>query len=100
MSQPTVADAAERAIEALVTLAAKGEAIEEESQYVTDLVTVYRGRIGQVATTRGAETLTPDAASAIDTAIEEAGLMSDPHRAIDWLSTLPQVVLFTLGETA
>ncbi len=100
MSQPTVAEAAERAIEALATLAARGEEIEDEWQYVTDLVTVYRGRLGQVASARATEPLTPEAAGAIDTAIDEAGLVSDPHRAIDWLSTLPQVVLFTLGETA
>ena len=31
-------------------------------------------------------------------AVDEARLISDPHRAIDWLSTLPQVVLVALGE--
>ena len=31
-------------------------------------------------------------------AIDEIGRISDPHRAIDWLSTFPQVVLLALGE--
>ena len=37
---------------------------------------------------------------AIDRAIDEIGLITDPHRAIDWLSTFPQVVLLALGEDA
>ena len=37
-------------------------------------------------------------AAAIDRAIDEIGRISDPHRAIDWLSTFPQVVLIGLGE--
>lgn len=32
--------------------------------------------------------------------VEEAGRITDPHRAIDWLSTLPQVALAALGEAA
>ena len=31
---------------------------------------------------------------------DEAGGIADPHRAIDWLSTLPQVALAALGEPA
>ena len=38
------------------------------------------------------------AAGAIDRAIVEVDLIEDPHRAIDWLSTFPQVVLLALGE--
>ena len=30
--------------------------------------------------------------------IAEVGLITDPHRAIDWLSTFPQVVLLAAGE--
>jgi hypothetical protein len=36
--------------------------------------------------------------SAVDRVIEEALLVTDPHRAIDWLSTLSQVVLVALDE--
>jgi hypothetical protein len=37
-------------------------------------------------------------AAAIDRAVVEIGLIRDPHRAIDWLSTFPQVVLLALAE--
>ena len=37
-------------------------------------------------------------AAAIDRAIEEIDLITDPHRAIDWLSTFPQVVLLAPGS--
>jgi len=100
MSTPTVGAALERAISALENLGSLGEVIEDEWQYVTDLVAVYRGRLGQVASARAREPLAPIVSSAIATAIDEAGLITDPHRAIDWLSTLPQVVLFSVGETA
>ena len=40
----------------------------------------------------------PPTIAAIDRAIEEIGLVRDAHRAIDWLSTFPQVVLVALGE--
>ena len=33
-------------------------------------------------------------------AVTEADSIQDPHRAIDWLSTFPQVVLLALGEPA
>ena len=98
--QPTVADLVDSALAAFDSLASTAEPIEDEWQYVTDLVAVYRGRLAQVASARAGEPLAPREAFAIDAAIEEAGLITDPHRAIDWLSTLPQVVLFTVGETA
>jgi hypothetical protein len=100
MTTPTVGDALERAIVALERLGSLGEENEDEWQYVSDLVAVYRGRLAQVASTRAREPLAPPAAAAIEMAIEEGALITDPHRAIDWLSTLPQVVLFTVGETA
>lgn len=96
----TVGELLAGASTALEGLAATGEAVADEWQYVTDLATVYRGRLGQVAEARGREEVSPAVALAIATAIEESGLVTDPHRAIDWLSTLPQVVLSALGETA
>jgi hypothetical protein len=30
---------------------------------------------------------------------DEWSYVNDPHRAIDWLSTFPQVALLALGET-
>ena len=100
MSGTTVGETVDRAVAALEALGALGERVEDEWQYVADLVTVYRGRLTHVASTRTAEPVAPEAAGAVDTAIEEAGLITDPHRAMDWLSTLPQVILFALGETA
>jgi hypothetical protein len=35
--------------------------------------------------------------AAVDTAIEEIALIADPHRAIDWLSTFPQIVRLALA---
>ena len=36
--------------------------------------------------------------SAGRTGLAETEAISDPHRAIDWLSTFPQVVLLALAE--
>ncbi len=41
---------------------------------------------------------TPEMSVAVDRAIDEIGRIVDPHRAIDWLSTFPQVVLVAVGE--
>jgi hypothetical protein len=40
------------------------------------------------------------AADAVDAAIDEIALITDPHRAIDWLSTFPQVVRLALAAEA
>ena len=50
------------------------------------------------STARGDTAATRRETAAIERAIEEIGLISDPHRAIDWLSTFPQVVLVAIGE--
>jgi hypothetical protein len=95
---PTVQDAVDRALGALATLAQRGEAIEDEWQYVTDLEAAWRARLEEVAAARGAEPVTDAVAAAVDRAGREAESIVDPHRAIDWLSTLPQVALLALGE--
>ncbi|MFL5680610.1 MAG: hypothetical protein ACJ77B_08420 [Chloroflexota bacterium] len=87
-----------RALEALDALAARGEEIEDEWQYVTDLHRAWRERLTEVATARGAEPLDAAAERAIDTAVAAATRVEDPHRAIDWLSTFPQIALLALGE--
>ena len=96
----TIADLLDAGSRALNELAAVGEQVEDELQYVGDLVAVYGGRFRQVAAERGREAVRPEQAEAASAVIEEAGLIVDPHRAIDWLSTLPQVLLFTVGESA
>lgn len=97
---PSVSDCITRALAGFDVLAATSEPIADEWQYVTDLGTVWRGRLGAVAASRGAEPAPAGAAAAITALVEEAGRISDPHRAIDWLSTLPQVALAALGEPA
>jgi len=96
----TLADVFERAMNALAGLAALGEEVEDEFQYVTDLSGAYHARLAHVAAERAAEAAMPAVAMAVAAAIEEAKLITDPHRAIDWLSTFPQVVLFAVGESA
>ena len=96
----TVADCIARALEGFSALATTAESVEDEWQYVTDLGTVWRGRLAQVAAARGTEPAPPGAEDAMTALVAEAGLVTDPHRAIDWLSSLPQVALAALGEPA
>jgi hypothetical protein len=94
----TVADCVTRALEGFDALAITAEPVEEEFQYVADLGTVWRGRFASVVAARGDDAVGPGVSEAIETLVEEAALIEDPHRAIDWLSTLPQVALVALGE--
>jgi hypothetical protein len=94
----TVADGIERALESLEGLEARGLEIADEWQYVTDLRAAWVARLRVVTATRGAEPLDPAVVDAIEAASAEAARVTDPHRAIDWLSTFPQVVLVALGE--
>lgn len=94
----TVAAAVARAIAGLEALGERGEADEDAWQYVVDLVAAWRERLEAVAAARGSEPLDPEIAAAVAAALEEAARIEDPYRAIDWCSTLPQVVLAALGE--
>ena len=98
MNSLTVDDLIERATEAYAALELLGEEIEAEWTYVTDLEAAWLARLAEVRSARGPDRVEPPTAAAIDRAIEEIGLVRDPHRAIDWLSTFPQVVLVALGE--
>lgn len=96
----TIADQLALAGAALDALAAVADEIVEETQYVTDLVGVYRARFAAVTEARGAQPADAAVERAVALVVEEAGLVTDPHRAIDWISTLPQVVLLAIGEGA
>ncbi len=96
----TVTQLIDRALEAMAVLDATAEPVQDELQYVTDLGTVWGARLRAVAAARGAEVAPDDAEAAIEVLVAEATLITDPHRAIDWLSTLPQVALAALGEAA
>jgi hypothetical protein len=91
--------AIDRALVAYDELTELGEAIDDEWSYVNDLSDAWRTRLMAVADDRGDEPVADAVSLAIDRAIEEIGLIVDAHRAIDWLSTFPQIVLIALGET-
>jgi hypothetical protein len=97
-SGATVGGALGRALDAYDALAELGEEIEDEWTYVDDLATAWRDRLADVAAERAGESIDAAVDGAIDAAVAEIGRISDPHRAIDWLSTFPQVVLVALGE--
>jgi hypothetical protein len=88
----------DRALEAYESLAELAEDVEDEWSYVNDLAEAWRTRLTSVADQRGAESTIDEVAVAIDRASAEIALIVDPHRAIDWLSTYPQIVLVALGE--
>lgn len=86
------------AIDGLAALGELGEEIDDEWQYVQDLVDAWRTRLEAVEDARGEEELAAARGVAVARVVDEAGRIADPHRAIDWLSTLPQVALVALGE--
>ncbi len=94
----TVDAAIDRALQAYDALAELGEAIEDEWSYIQDLTAAWRSRLEEVAGARADEALDQASDAAIDGAIDEIGRIEDPHRAIDWLSTFPQVTLLAVGE--
>ncbi len=94
----TIQSAIDRALDAYAALAELGEEIEDEWSYVNDLAEAWRTCLAEVADRRDAEPARDEVGTAIERAIAEIDLISDPHRAIDWLSTFPQVVLLALGE--
>jgi hypothetical protein len=98
MAPATVAQAIERVLTAYVDLTALGEEIEDEWSYVNDLAAAWRERLEAVADARPDALLSDDVETAIERAIDEIDRITDPHRAIDWLSTFPQVTLLALGE--
>jgi hypothetical protein len=94
----TIRDAIDRVTDAYDALGVLGEEVEDEWSYVTDLGERWRARFDAVAVARGDDPLPDALAVALDRAIDEVARIEDPHRAIDWLSTFPQVVLVALGE--
>ena len=88
------------ALSALGDLGRLGEEVADEWQYVVDLEAAWRDRLTEVAATRRGQPVDKAQVAAIERVIAETRLISDPHRAIDWLSTFPQVVLLALAEPA
>lgn len=101
MEAITIGALLESAIAAEEALAELGETIEDEWSYVNDLCRAWTDRLDEVAAAPiGAREAPPAIVDAIGLAIEEAALVRDPHRAIDWLSTFPQVVLLAAESLA
>jgi len=94
----TIRDLIQRAAASSAALGSIGEEVEDEWSYVVDLGETWGARFDEVGGARGDEPASDAASVAVDRAIDEIGRISDPHRAIDWLSTFPQVVLLALGE--
>jgi hypothetical protein len=88
------------ALAALDALAELGETIEDEWTYVTALAEAGRSRLRAAAGADLDATLPADRAAAVGAACTEIALISDPHRAIDWLSTFPAVVELAFGAPA
>ena len=100
MADQTLRTAVERALDAYADLQALGETIDDEWSYVNDLADAWRERLAEVVGQRGDDAIAPATAQALETAEAEIALITDPHRAIDWLSTFPQVLLVALAEPA
>lgn len=98
MTTPRIADLIDSALAAETALEERAGEVEQEWQYVTDLAGAWRARLDAVRAARSDEPAPDGAAEAVAEAVAESARIEDPHRAIDWLSTLPQVVLAALGE--
>lgn len=97
-SDLTVEAVLARVSDAYASLAEVGESIDDEWSYIQDLTEAWGARLDEVGAVRGAEAVEDDVAAAMDAAIDEVARIDDPHRAIDWLSTFPQIALLALGE--
>jgi hypothetical protein len=84
----------DRVVAAYRALGALAETVEAEWQYVTDLVDAYAAALEAL---RVGPPLPLESVVALDEAIEEIGLIVDPHKAIDWLSTFPHLVGLAVG---
>lgn len=87
-----------RALEAYAALTSLGEDVDDEWSYVQDLSSAWRERVETAAARHGDAPVSPAQTVAVERLIDEVGLIRDPHRAIDWLSTFPQVLLIAVGE--
>jgi hypothetical protein len=93
----TLEDQARHALAAYEDLTALGEEIEDEWSFVNDLSAAWTEQVEQLIAARGGDSATPEQEAAVERAIDEISRIDDPHRAIDWLSTFPQIVLVSLG---
>jgi hypothetical protein len=98
MPPETIRELIERSLDGYTTLAELGESIEDEWSYVNDLADAWRTRLDAVVAHRGTAPASDEMSEAVDRALDEIARIEDAHRAIDWLSTYPQVILLAIGE--
>jgi hypothetical protein len=94
----TIADSLLPVEAAYEELATRAEDVEDEWTYINDLTAAWRERLHATLGARGDEPVDDATVTALERATDEIARITDPHRAIDWLSTYPQVVLVALGE--
>jgi hypothetical protein len=92
----SIAAALERAAAAYDALADHAEEVEDEWQYIEDLRAAYLPAIRGLQPDGSVDE--PAAVAAIDELVAEIGLITDPHKAIDWLSTFPHVLALAVGS--
>lgn len=97
---PTIRAVVDEVIAGFDALLELAEGVEDEWQYVDDLAAAWRERLEAAAEANGDEPAKPESAAAIAALVAESSRIVDPHRAIDWLSTYPQVALLALTGTA
>ena len=96
---PTLTDALGPALDAYAELTELAEDVDDEWTYITDLDRRLAGPAGgRRGRSRRRAARRDHRRSPLTAVAEEARAIEDPHRAIDWLSTYPQVVLLALGE--
>ena len=94
----TIADVIAAARPAYDDLAGLAEDVEDEWAYVTELTEAWTARLDEAGGASRTKPAPAGASEAVAALVAEAALVDDPHRAIDWLSTYPQVLLIALGE--
>jgi hypothetical protein len=97
-SVATVADAIDAARPAYDELVALAEDVEDEWTYVNDLSAAWIARLDEVSARRDGDPAPSGVGQAVAALAREAAAIDDAHRAIDWLSTYPQVLLIAVGE--
>ncbi|MFN8519452.1 MAG: hypothetical protein U0667_08710 [Chloroflexota bacterium] len=93
----TIADLLGQALIAYDGLVTLGEDVEDEWGYVQDLSGAWRSALERASVASGTRSAPQPAAAAVARLMDEVGRITDPHRAIDWLSTFPQAVLLAVG---
>src|SRR5260221_5782851 len=91
-SGDTISAVMSRALDAYRRLGDLGEEVADEWQYVNDLVAVHSADLQSLVDAGPERRIGAAAAAAVDAAIEEIGLISDPHRAIDWVSSVSPIL--------